>query len=88
MQQSIPDVWRDTIIRWSVTILRGSGFDEPDDHIDVADPHALRRLRQTVDADRIARNIYQFALMLDVKMVVVRCIGIEIAALAVDRQLA
>lgn len=59
---------------------------KPDNDINVADPRAFGWLRQTIDADRTARNVNQFAILLVEEVVVVGGIGVEIRFGAVNRQ--
>ena len=62
--------------------------DQPDQHVDAGDGHALGRLGQPLDADRAGRDVHQLAGMLAEEMVVVRRVGVEIGLGAFHRDLA
>ncbi len=61
---------------------------ETHDDVDVADRHALGRLGDAVDADRVAGDVHQFPVLLDEEMIVVRRVRVEICLAALYAELA
>ena len=51
---------------------------QPDDHVDMGNLHALRRLGQIAHADVAERNVAYVVLALDEEVMMVRDVGVEI----------
>ena len=60
-------------------------FHQPDDNVDVADARAFRRLRHTQNAKPFAGNINHAPFALNVKVIVVLCVGIKVRLGAIYR---
>ena len=65
LQKQLWGVYENEIVQVGRELLRlRIPADQPHDDVDMADSHALRRLRQAVDPDGVARNVHQLAVAL------------------------